>query len=98
MNEYRDASDRLSFDLPGIEAIQYQQVTHFLSQHFNLTPMGELIDSLDEIFQDYKLDHFVVGLEWDNWSGYTICAKNTESEGLATQIANLAHEKYESNT
>lgn len=98
MNQYRDASDRLTFDFPDIESNQYKEITNFLTEYFNLVPIGELKEGLDEMFQDYKFNDSIIGLEWDNWSGYIVCARNKESESLATQIANFTHEKYTSNT
>jgi hypothetical protein len=94
VNEHRDASNRLTFDFDRIEARSYSKVTKAVANQFNLEPANKLTQGLDEIFQDYKSGEFVVGLEWDNWSGYIVNAKNTKSEPLAKEIAIFINENY----
>lgn len=98
MREHRDASDRLTFDFDKIEPDSYRKVTHSVVGHFHLEPASEITEGLDEIFQDYTVGDLVVGLEWDNWSGYVVCAKNTKSEQLATKIAVYISAHYGRNT
>jgi len=94
VNEHRDASNRLTFDFDRIEVRSYSKVTKAVAKQFNLEPANKLTRGLDEIFQDYKSGEFVVGLEWDNWSGYIVNAKNTKSEPLAKEIATFINENY----
>lgn len=94
MNKYRDASNRLTYDFDDIQADQYPKITSLLAKQFNLKPSGKLIVGLDEIFQDYEFGDFVIGLEWDIWSGYSVNAKNQDSEPLVREIAEFINEKY----
>lgn len=54
---------------------------------FGLSPAGELIVGLDEMFRDYTDGPNVIGLEWDNWSGFIVVAKNADAEALVRSIA-----------
>ncbi|MFN9626467.1 MAG: hypothetical protein ACK6AT_09455 [Planctomycetota bacterium] len=54
---------------------------------FGLSPAGELIVGLDEMFRDYTDGPNVIGLEWDNWSGFIVVAKNADAETLVRSIA-----------
>lgn len=94
MNESRDASNRLTFDFGEIESRSYSIITKAVAKRFNLEPANRLTEGLNEIFQDYKSGDFVVGLEWDNWSGYIVNAKNSKSELLAKDIAQFINENY----
>ena len=97
MKGHRDASDRLTFDFDKIAADSYRKVTHSVVKHFHLEPANEITEGLDEIFQDYRRGGLVVGLEWDNWSGYIVCSKNTTSDNLATEIAEFISVRYGKN-
>jgi hypothetical protein len=55
---------------------------------FHLEPVGTLVsDFVNLVFQDYRRGSQVVGLEWDNWSGFIVVAKTPESEPLVRAIA-----------
>ncbi len=47
---------------------------------------GRLAFSYDLVFQDYGRGQQVVGLEWDVWMGFTVVAKDAESEPLVQEI------------
>ena len=94
MYEYRDASERLTFDFSKIQIQDYLKVTKKIVKEFNLEPIGELIQGFDEIFQNYKLNNHLIGLEWDNWSGYSVVARSVESENLAKNIAKFIEVKF----
>jgi hypothetical protein len=85
---HRDASNRLTFDICGIESERYPQVCNELATKFELKPVGERVVGLDEMFRDYTNGHLTIGLDWDIWSGFIIVAKDVESEHLVRQIAN----------
>ena len=87
MNEYRDSSNRLTYDFDDIEEKNYIKITKEIVKEFSLEPDTEKTSGLDEVFQDYKINNMNIGLEWDIWSGYIVCAKNIKSEPLATKIA-----------
>ena len=98
MNEHRDSSNRLTYDFSKIEIKHYLKVTKKIIQHFKLEESGQLVNGLDETFQDFKLGRFIVGLEWDIWSGYIVVAKNIESETLVKDIASYVNEVFYKNT
>lgn len=88
MNKHRDCSNRLTYDFDQIASNYYHKITQSVVTEFNLVPHSELIQGLDETFQDFILNKSIVGLEWDIWSGYIVNAKNTEAEILVEKIAN----------
>ena len=96
MSEKRDASDRLTFDFNNIPRALYSKVTNSIVSEFGLVPAGSKTNGLDEVFQDFKLDDRIVGLEWDNWSGYIVHANNVSSEELARKIAGYIGVRFDS--
>ena len=95
MQEHRDASNRLTFEFLNIESSLYEKVTNEIVKQFELEPTNELVKGLDEIFQEFKKGKCIIGLEWDNWSGYIVNAKDNASESLANEIADFIKGKYE---
>lgn len=87
MNEHRDNSDRLTIDFHSIEAGSYKKITSEIVTHFSLEVAGAKTSGLDEVFQDFKRGNEVIGLEWDNWSGYIVNAKTKNAESLVREIA-----------
>ncbi|MDF1781440.1 MAG: hypothetical protein P1U67_09110 [Alcanivoracaceae bacterium] len=96
MNEHRDASKRLTFDFSSIEFGSYGKITKAIVAEFGLRPAGEKTRGLDEVFQDFKVGDEVIGLEWDNWSGYIVNAKSKTAESLAREIAGYIDAKFNS--
>ena len=96
MDEHRDNSDRLVIDFHAIEAGKYSKITAAVVSEFGLDVAGEKTAGLDEVFQDFKRGADVVGLEWDNWSGYIVNAKTRSAEPLVRQIAGFISAKYNS--
>lgn len=87
MNEHRDKSGRLTFDFEAIVSGMYSKITKSVVAEFSLDPAGRKTAGLPEVFQDFKRGNDVIGLEWDNWSGYIVNAKVTSAELLAREIA-----------
>ncbi len=87
MYEHSNASNQLTFDFDKINLSSYKKITYSIVNHFDLKPSGKLIVGLDEMFQEFTSGNSSIGLEWDNWSGYTIVAKNQEAEALLREIA-----------
>jgi hypothetical protein len=84
---HRDASGRLTFEMFNAPAESYHAICNDLAVAFHLVPVGTLVtDFLSIVFQDYHAGSRVVGLEWDNWSGFTVVAKTAESESLVQEI------------
>ena len=83
---HRDASNRLSFEIHDADPLQYPELAATVASQFNLTPVGDLIVGLDEMFHDYTDGSLCIGLDWDNWSGFIVVAKSPESESLVESI------------
>jgi hypothetical protein len=84
---WRDASGRLTFESFDIPADLYPAICGAIAAAFNLAPERELVtNGLDVLFQDYRRGDQVIGLAWDNWTGFTVCAKTTNSEALVQEI------------
>jgi len=94
MGEHRDASNRLTYDFDNIEADSYREVTEAVVEKFGLTVASGKIADYDVAFQDFKQGNLVVGLEWDNWSGYTVVAKRTIAEPLVKEIASYISAEF----
>jgi hypothetical protein len=82
----RDASDRLTFEVHSLNADQYARTCKRISREFSLQPATELVVGPDEMFRDYTDGTRTVGLEWDNWSGFIVVAKEPDSESLVRSI------------
>ena len=82
----RDASRRLTFEMVKLPADSYSPLCSEIEEHFGLTTLGKRVAGLDAVFQDYCLGEQVVGLEWDDWSGFIITAKNPQAEPLVQSI------------
>ncbi|QDT42837.1 hypothetical protein Pan241w_29260 [Gimesia alba] len=89
MYKHRDASQRLTIEFFQIEADSYQRITQIVVNQFQLAPVGELVVGPDELFQEFRLQRKVVGLEWDIWSGYIVVAKTKSAEKLVRKIASF---------
>ncbi|WP_339509890.1 hypothetical protein [Pseudomonas sp. RL_15y_Pfl2_60] len=96
MAERRDASGRLTFDFNGIESGRYRKITKAVMSEFGLEPVGGKTRGLDEVFQDFMRGNEIVGLEWDNWSGYIVNAKTKSAEYLVREIAGYVSAKFNS--
>lgn len=84
---HRDASNRLAYEIFDLNSDAYAKVCNDIVRQFDLSPASELVTGLDEISRDYSDGRGVVGLEWDNWSGFIVVAKNFEAEALVRSIA-----------
>jgi hypothetical protein len=85
---WRDASGRLTFEMFRVSIADYPAVCAALVSAFGLVPTTALVtNGCDILFQDYRRGEEVVGLAWDNWTGYTVVAKVAASESLVREIA-----------
>jgi hypothetical protein len=96
LNEYRDSSNRLTFDFSNIDAGKYGKITKSVVSEFGLEASGTKTKGLDEVFQDFKHGNYIVGLEWDNWSGYIVNAKTVLAEPLTRKIAEYINANFNS--
>jgi len=90
----RNASNQLSIDFDKIESKLYRKITKSIVKEFELEEENKLTNGLDEIFQNFRLNNMIVGLEWDIWSGYTVVAQNIQAEPLVSKIGNYINENY----
>lgn len=84
-----DASNRLTYEVRDLESDSYASTCDRIVTKFGLLPAGDLFVGHDEIFRDYTDGQNVIGLEWDNWSGFIVVAKSTGAEDLVRSIAAL---------
>ncbi len=96
MNEHRNASDQLTIDFHSIEADMYELITEKVVSAFDLQPESSKTAGLDVVFQNFKVGSDIVGLEWDNWSGYIVNAKTSSAEPLAREIAGYISANFNS--
>ena len=94
MDSHRNSSNQLTIDFNKIESKMYSKITNEVVTKYKLETNNELVTGLNEIFQEFKSGAAIIALEWDNWSGYIVNAKNTEAETLAEEIAKFINEKY----
>ena len=83
---WRDASGRLTVDQTGIDSTQYPAVCRALADAFSLAPDGDFAVGPDQIFWDCRRGDEVLGMDWDNWMGFTVVAKTPSAESLVREI------------
>jgi hypothetical protein len=83
----RDASDRLTFEICNVGADSYLELRDEIAKAFSLLPHTSATSTYDVAFRDYELNGSIVGIEWDNWSGFLVVAKNPAAEPLVRKIA-----------
>ncbi len=84
---WRDSSGRLTFDMPGVESVDYPAVCRAVADAFALTPDGVPTIGPDQMFWDFRRDELVVSLDWDIWMEFMVAARTDESEPLVREIA-----------
>jgi hypothetical protein len=85
---WRDSSERLTFELSRVSAADYPEVCKAVVTAFGLVPDYESFAAgLDVVFMDYRRGEQVVEMAWDNWTGFTVVAKSTNSEPLVREMA-----------
>jgi hypothetical protein len=85
---WRDASGRLTFELFRAPANSFPAICEAVVSTFKLRPHTALVtNGYDIMFQDNRCGQQVVGLAWDNWTGFTVVATIPASESLVQDIA-----------
>jgi hypothetical protein len=82
-----DASHRLALEMPDVTSDNYAALRDRIVRAFSLKQHTAATAAYDVAFCDYVRDESIVGIEWDNWSGLVIVAKNSASEALVRSIA-----------
>ena len=81
----RNASGQLTYELHHVAGADYRNVCAIVRREFRLAA-GELFVLLDEAMQEHRSKAGTVSLEWDNWTEFTVVAKDVESEPLVEAI------------
>jgi hypothetical protein len=87
MTLWRDGSNRLTFDLPRIEANSYPAVCRAISDAFELKPVGEIIIGPEQMFWEFHRGDQLISLDWDIWMGFMVASQSAEAESLIEDIA-----------
>jgi len=82
----RDASGRLAYEISNIPSDRYLEIREILVAKFKLIPFGFTINSLEDSWRTYIKGFRRLGIEWDDWSGFIIVAKNKRSEKLVYEM------------
>jgi hypothetical protein len=65
---------------------------------FALSPCGSIVIGPDQVFWDFRRGDQFLGLDWDNWMGFMVYAKTTDSEQLVRDIAEWLSASHWANT
>jgi len=85
---WRDASERLTFGMDRVPSIEYPAICKAVAVAFGLEPdHASFCAGLDVVFMDFQRGDRLIGMEWDNWTGFTVVARTIDSEGLVREIA-----------
>jgi hypothetical protein len=84
---WRDNSGRLTFDQPGVAAVDYPALCRGIANALGLAQDGDIIIGPDQMFGDFRRGDQVVGLDWDVWMEFMAVAKSEASEPLLRDIA-----------
>jgi hypothetical protein len=85
---WRDATNRLVFEMSQMPARHYAEVVNDLVEVFGLVPDNNgVVIFLEAAFQNFRRGDAIVGLEWDIWSGFIVVANDIAAEGLVSEIA-----------
>jgi hypothetical protein len=85
---WRDSSGRLTFEMFQVPAVSFPAICSALVAAFDLAQHNALVtNGCDVMFLDYRRGEQIVGLAWDNWTGFTVFAKTPDSEPLVQEIA-----------
>lgn len=87
MRFWRDRTGRLTFNLPGVAAVDYPEVCRGVADAFDLAPVGGILIGPEQMSWDFQRRDQVVGLDWDIWMGFMAVAKSETSESLLREIA-----------
>jgi hypothetical protein len=84
---WRDSSERLTFDIPGVAATDYSALCRSIAESLGLTATSDILIGPEQMFWDFHRGDQVVGLDWDSWMGFMVVAKLGASDPLLRDIA-----------
>ena len=90
----RDYSRRLVYEIGEFPCESYTAIKKELASHFKLQPLTPTSEGLDEYFQTFMSGLKRIGIEWDDWSGLIIVAKNKRAEPLIRQIGDYLEQRF----
>jgi hypothetical protein len=83
----RDASNRLAFEMSRLPADRFAAICRAVAATFRLSQESEPVTNVcDLVVRGYRRGEQVIELAWDNWTGFSVCAKTPESEPLVLEI------------
>jgi hypothetical protein len=66
-----------------------------LCKEFQLDKSGSYTKSLDAKFQEFRnSENKKIRIDWDIWSGFSVTALTSESEGLVNEIGHWLKNNY----
>jgi len=81
-----DYSNRYMIEIENIDINEYHILLSKLIIEFQLEPKGNKIIGYDEQFQYYIFDKYIISMEYDIWTGFTIVSQNEYSKTLVDKI------------
>ncbi len=88
---WRDASERLTYSVADHNG--YDDLKNEIVRKFHLRFHSDRVCGLDVVFQDFAYEDSIIGIEWDNWSGFMVVAVNAEAEELVKKIGKYLEER-----
>lgn len=83
---WRDASERLTFNVDDLPASDFPSLCSRIVEMFDLVVDAMPIIGLDLLSIEAHHGDAIVGLDWDNWMGFMVVAKNREAEDVVRKI------------
>lgn len=90
---YRDESDRATVAIEGCPLILYPYYSWIIKKKFSLKKQGKPFKSLDGRSQQYTACGHIVSIEWDNWSGLSVVAIESDAEEIVSKIGRYLESK-----
>jgi hypothetical protein len=83
---WRDASDRLTFEMFRVSAADYPAACRTVATALSLTPEpATLLVGLDLVSMHFRRGECLIELAWDIWTGFTVTAATPEAEQLVRE-------------
>jgi len=93
---FRNASGQLTLEIEDSAASEYIAIRDSIVAEFNLEPCGELIQSIEVVFQKFRLGDAVLNIRWDCWGGFSVGSEGSEAEELTKRIGEYLEQSVES--
>ncbi len=97
MQTQKNFSNHLAIEFFDVSENSYADITQSIVQKFGLISAKKPSNCDDAIFHEFKQNDRDVSLEWDDWSGYVVTAKNHAAKPLAHEIAEFIYSSLKKN-